>query len=157
MENRPVQEFKGNMDQSSLVRHWLKPHYHARFVRFVPLSWVGQRCMRVELHGCKKADLSLEKLSGNLKNGKSRYQWTMKDNKPATDKKPRFWQEFMAPLVFPQRTVFKLKIQWLTVRLSTTNEITLIGRNLSSKRRISFVSNTRLNTSWFFCAHRPRL
>ena len=66
-----IKEFNGNLDSSSLRHHWLKPHFHARFVRFVPLTWVGQRCMRVELHGCNKAKTSFEKLSGNLKNGKS--------------------------------------------------------------------------------------
>ena len=60
----------GNKDQSSLVRHWLKPHVYARFVRFVPLYWIGQRCMRVELHGCKEPKLSMESLTEKLKNGK---------------------------------------------------------------------------------------
>ena len=69
IENFLVQEFGGN--QSSLVLHWLKPHIHARFVRFVPLTWVGQRCMRVGLYGCKKLNASFEELSGNLKNGKA--------------------------------------------------------------------------------------
>ena len=64
------QEFEGNEDQSSLVRHWLKPHLYARFVRFVPLTWIGQRCMRVELHGCNEPNLSMERLNKKLKNGK---------------------------------------------------------------------------------------
>ena len=55
------------MDQSSVVRHWLKPPFHARFIRFVPLSWVGQQCLRVELHGCKKASASSAKPSENGK------------------------------------------------------------------------------------------
>ena len=71
IENCLVQEFNGNSDQSSLVHHWLKPHFHARSVRFVPLTWVGQRCMRVELHGCNKDHILLADLNLDLENGKS--------------------------------------------------------------------------------------
>lgn len=47
------QEFNGNTDGSSVVRHWLKPRFNARYVRFVPILWTGQQCMRVEIYGCK--------------------------------------------------------------------------------------------------------
>ena len=72
------QRFNGNKDKGSVVHHWLKPHFHARFVRFVPLSWVGQRCMRVEIHGCKDEVLPIETLKGNLTKGEEsckRLQW----------------------------------------------------------------------------------
>ena len=59
------------MEPSFLVQHWLSHHFHARFVRFFPLVWVYQNCMRVELHGCYKAKTSSEKLIANLKNGES--------------------------------------------------------------------------------------
>ncbi|XP_029198702.2 uncharacterized protein LOC114963633 [Acropora millepora] len=48
-----VKEFNGNTDGSSVVRHWLKPRFNARYVRFVPILWTGQLCMRVEIYGCK--------------------------------------------------------------------------------------------------------
>ena len=35
------------------MRHWLKPHIKTRLVRFVPVSWVGMQCMRVEIHACR--------------------------------------------------------------------------------------------------------
>lgn len=37
---------------NSIVRHWLKPYIKTRLVRFVPVSWVGMQCMRVEIHAC---------------------------------------------------------------------------------------------------------
>ena len=49
------------MNQSSIVHHWLKPRLEARFVRFSPTSFFGQRCMRVELYGCKESHLYTDK------------------------------------------------------------------------------------------------
>ncbi|PFX14340.1 Neuropilin-1 [Stylophora pistillata] len=57
-------EFKGNTNQSSIVHHWLKPRLKARLVRFSPTSFVGQRCMRVELYGCKESHLYPNENSG---------------------------------------------------------------------------------------------
>ncbi|RMX61254.1 hypothetical protein pdam_00007371 [Pocillopora damicornis] len=48
-------QFQGNTNQSSIVHHWLKLRLRTRFVRFSPTSFFGQRCMRVELYGCKES------------------------------------------------------------------------------------------------------
>ena len=69
--NCPVQEFNGNSDQSSVVHHWLDYHFYARFVRFVPLTWVGQQCMRVELHGCEDNEFYIEEIRKYVENGAS--------------------------------------------------------------------------------------
>ena len=67
--NCHVQELNGNSDQSSLAHQWT--YFYARFVRFVPLTWVGQQCMRVELHGCKETIVQIDDLQKYLKNGTS--------------------------------------------------------------------------------------
>ncbi|RMX61237.1 hypothetical protein pdam_00007380 [Pocillopora damicornis] len=54
-----IKEFKGNTDQSSIVRHWLMPHMYGKIVRFYPTSYVGRLCMSVEIHGCSSKDLSM--------------------------------------------------------------------------------------------------
>ena len=42
------------------MRHWLKPYIKTRLVRFVPVSWVGMQCMRVEIHACRNGVLLSE-------------------------------------------------------------------------------------------------
>ena len=53
------QEFKGNSDQSSIVRHWLKHQLYATWVFFYPTSYVGRMCMSVEVYGCRTGDISM--------------------------------------------------------------------------------------------------
>ena len=53
------QEFKGNSDQSSIVRHWLKHQFYATWVFFYPTSYVGRMCMSVEVYGCRTGDISM--------------------------------------------------------------------------------------------------
>ncbi|XP_022809604.1 uncharacterized protein LOC111346591 [Stylophora pistillata] len=54
-----VKVFAGNMDQDTVVHHELKLPIRARYIRFQPVAWIGQRSMRVELYGhqkeCQKA------------------------------------------------------------------------------------------------------
>lgn len=47
------------MDQSSIVRHWVKPHMYATVVLLYPTSYVGRLCMSVELYGCRTDDISM--------------------------------------------------------------------------------------------------
>ncbi|CAH3117524.1 unnamed protein product, partial [Pocillopora meandrina] len=53
------QEFKGNSDQSSIVRHWLKPHMYVTDLLWYPTSYVGQLCLNVEIYGCRASDISM--------------------------------------------------------------------------------------------------
>ena len=53
------QEFKGNSDQSSIVRHWLKHQLYATWVFIYPTSYVGRMCMSVEIYGCRTGDISM--------------------------------------------------------------------------------------------------
>ena len=43
------QEFAGNTDRSSIVKHSLSPDVKARFVRFYPVTHHGYPCLRVEI------------------------------------------------------------------------------------------------------------
>ncbi|RMX61255.1 hypothetical protein pdam_00007370, partial [Pocillopora damicornis] len=54
-----IKEFEGNTDQSSIVRHWLKPHLHAALLVLYPTSYVGRMCMSVEIYGCRTDDISM--------------------------------------------------------------------------------------------------
>ena len=53
------QEFKGNSDQSSIVRHWLKHQIYATYVALYPTSYVGRMCMSIEIYGCRASDISM--------------------------------------------------------------------------------------------------
>lgn len=46
------QEFTGNKDRNTVVRHDLNPPITARFIRFQPVSWFAHISMRAELYGC---------------------------------------------------------------------------------------------------------
>lgn len=45
------------MDQDTVVHHELKLPIRARYIRFQPVAWIGQRSMRVELYGHQKGML----------------------------------------------------------------------------------------------------
>ena len=47
------QEFKGNTDQSSIIRHRLKRHLYTAKVLLYPTSYFGRMCMSVEIYGCR--------------------------------------------------------------------------------------------------------
>ena len=53
------QEFKGNSDQSSIVRHWLKPHMYVTELLWYPTSYVGRLCLSVEIYGCLASNISM--------------------------------------------------------------------------------------------------
>jgi hypothetical protein len=46
-----LQGFKGNNDSTTIVFHPLEPAETARFVRFYPVSYETNACIRVELYG----------------------------------------------------------------------------------------------------------
>ncbi|RMX61274.1 hypothetical protein pdam_00007369 [Pocillopora damicornis] len=54
-----IKEFKGNSDQSSIVRHWLKHQIYATYVALYPTSYVGRMCMSIEIYGCRASDISM--------------------------------------------------------------------------------------------------
>ena len=49
-----IQEFTGNTDQDTVVYHKLNPFITTRYIRFLPVAWIGNISMRVELYGCKQ-------------------------------------------------------------------------------------------------------
>ena len=48
-----IQEFLGNTDQDTVVRHRLYSGIRARYIRFRPTAWHSHISMRVEVYGCK--------------------------------------------------------------------------------------------------------
>ena len=46
------QLFTGNKDRSTTVLHLFSTPVVARYVRFVPETWSGKICMRVQIYGC---------------------------------------------------------------------------------------------------------
>jgi hypothetical protein len=46
-----LQELEGNNDSTTIVFHPLEPAETARFVRFYPVSYETNACIRVELYG----------------------------------------------------------------------------------------------------------
>ncbi|CAH3117554.1 unnamed protein product, partial [Pocillopora meandrina] len=50
-------EFKGNTDQSSIVRHRLKRHLYTAKVLLYLTSYFGRMCMSVEIYGCRTGDI----------------------------------------------------------------------------------------------------
>ena len=47
------QVFTGNSDQTSIVKHSLRNHFKARYVRFYPVTYIHWSCLRVEIFGLK--------------------------------------------------------------------------------------------------------
>ena len=46
------QEFDGNTNRDTVVKHELNPPVRARYIRFRPTAWNLQVSMRVEVYGC---------------------------------------------------------------------------------------------------------
>ena len=47
------QVFTGNSDQTSIVKHSLRNHFKARYVRFYPVTYIHWSCLRVEIFELK--------------------------------------------------------------------------------------------------------
>ena len=48
------QIFTGNSDRNTLIKHSLKPHIEARYIRFHPRTHSYKAaCLRAELYGCQ--------------------------------------------------------------------------------------------------------
>lgn len=61
-----VQEFLGNIDQDTVVKHRFNERIRARYMRFRPTGWHGHISMRVEVYGCKGNIVGLEEFVENL-------------------------------------------------------------------------------------------
>ena len=46
-----LQEFNGNAGRNDIVKHSLKEYASARFIRFQPTTYSGQKALRVEVFG----------------------------------------------------------------------------------------------------------
>ena len=61
-----VQEFVGNTDQETVVKHELNGSFRARYIRFRPTGWYRHISMRVEVYGCKGNIVGLQEFVENL-------------------------------------------------------------------------------------------
>ena len=61
-----VQEFLGNTDQDTVVKHRFNEGIRARYIRFHPTGWHNHISMRVEVYGCKGNFVGLEEFVENL-------------------------------------------------------------------------------------------
>lgn len=52
VDGRSKTLFTGNKDRSTTVLHLFSTPVVARYVRFVPETWSGNICMRVQIYGC---------------------------------------------------------------------------------------------------------
>lgn len=52
VDGRSKTLFTGNKDRDTTVLHLFKTPVVARYVRFVPETWSGKICMRVQIYGC---------------------------------------------------------------------------------------------------------
>ncbi|XP_034550029.1 coagulation factor V [Notolabrus celidotus] len=51
-ENISSKTFRGNTDNNDHVKNYIYPPIFSRFIRIVPMSWMGSITMRIELLGC---------------------------------------------------------------------------------------------------------
>ena len=61
-----VQEFLGNTDQDTVVKHRFNEGIRAHYIRFHPTGWHNHISMRVEVYGCKGNFAGLEEFVENL-------------------------------------------------------------------------------------------
>ena len=61
-----VQEFLGNTDQDTVVKHRFIEGIRARYIRFCPTGWHNHISMRVEVYGCKGNIVGLQEFVENL-------------------------------------------------------------------------------------------
>ncbi|KAL9962770.1 hypothetical protein ACROYT_G031908 [Oculina patagonica] len=52
-ENNITQVFNGNSESNMMVVNGIKETQLTRYVRFLPITWYGHVCMRVEVYGCE--------------------------------------------------------------------------------------------------------
>ncbi|RMX36550.1 hypothetical protein pdam_00019221 [Pocillopora damicornis] len=51
--DKEFEVFTGNSDQTSIVKHSLRNHFKARYVRFYPVTYIHWSCLRVEIFELK--------------------------------------------------------------------------------------------------------
>ena len=60
-----VQEFLGNTDQDTVVKHRFIEGIRARYIQFHPTGWHNHISMRVEVYGCKGNIVGLQEFVEN--------------------------------------------------------------------------------------------